>query len=131
MISTASTTSVALMTSTASFHQKNLYFKRKMYIIDGYYFFITWKRSLKVILNQFTLPFQSDLLIIRWMARNIKKLKKNWWFGHKHVGFKILAKIKIYILTRAELLFTLCYEIPCICLYALVSQATALRPFHL
>ena len=27
------------------------------------------------------------------------------------VGPKILAKIKIYILTRAELLFTLCYEI--------------------
>ena len=33
--------------------------------------------------------------------------------SHEHVGSKILAKIKIYILTRAELLFTLCYEIPC------------------
>ena len=33
---------------------------------------------------------------------------------NEHVGPKILAKIKIYILTRAELLFTLCYEIPCI-----------------
>ena len=31
-----------------------------------------------------------------------------------HVGSKILAKIKFYILTRVELLFTLCYEIPCI-----------------
>ena len=31
----------------------------------------------------------------------------------EHVGPKILAKIKIYILTRAELLFNLCYEIPC------------------
>ena len=30
-----------------------------------------------------------------------------------HVGPKILAKIKIYVLTRAELLFHLCYEIPC------------------
>ena len=32
---------------------------------------------------------------------------------NEHVGPKILAKIKIYVLTRAELLFTLCYEIPC------------------
>ena len=36
--------------------------------------------------------------------------------SHGHVGPKILAKIKIYILTRAELLCTLCYEIPCISL---------------
>ena len=28
----------------------------------------------------------------------------------EHVGPKILAKNKIYVLTRAELLFTLCYE---------------------
>jgi hypothetical protein len=33
--------------------------------------------------------------------------------SHEHVGSKILVKIKIYILTRAELLFNLCYEIPC------------------
>ena len=33
---------------------------------------------------------------------------------NENVGPKILAKIKIYVLTRAELLFTLCYEIPCI-----------------
>jgi hypothetical protein len=33
--------------------------------------------------------------------------------SHEHEGPKILAKIKIYILTRAELLFPLCYEIPC------------------
>ena len=32
---------------------------------------------------------------------------------NEHVGPKILAKIKIYVLTRAELLITLCYEIPC------------------
>jgi hypothetical protein len=39
--------------------------------------------------------------------------------SHEHVGSKILAKIKIYILSRAELLCTLCNEIPCIrkCLY--------------
>ena len=33
--------------------------------------------------------------------------------SNEHIGSKILAKIKLYILTRAELLFTLCYEIPC------------------
>ena len=33
--------------------------------------------------------------------------------SHEHVGPKILGKIKTYVLTRAELLFTLCYEIPC------------------
>ena len=33
--------------------------------------------------------------------------------SHEHAGSKILAKIQIYILTRAELLFTLCPEIPC------------------
>ena len=32
---------------------------------------------------------------------------------NEHVGSKILAKIKIYILRRAELLCSLCYEIPC------------------
>ena len=32
---------------------------------------------------------------------------------NEHVGPRILAKIKIYVLTRAELLITLCYEIPC------------------
>ena len=33
--------------------------------------------------------------------------------SHEHVGSKISAKIKIYIFTRAELLITLCNEIPC------------------
>ena len=36
--------------------------------------------------------------------------------SHGQVGHKILAKIKIYTLTRAELLCSLCYEIPCIIL---------------
>ena len=34
--------------------------------------------------------------------------------SHERVGSKIVAQIKIYYLTRAELLFNLCYEIPCI-----------------
>ena len=33
--------------------------------------------------------------------------------SQEHVGSKIVAKIKIYTLTRAELLLNLCYEIPC------------------
>ena len=33
--------------------------------------------------------------------------------SHEHVEPQVLANIKLYILTRAELLFPLCYEIPC------------------
>ena len=33
--------------------------------------------------------------------------------SYEHIESKILSKIKIFILTRAELLFNLCYEIPC------------------
>ena len=33
--------------------------------------------------------------------------------SNKQVGPKLLSKIQIYILTRAELLFTLFSEIPC------------------
>ena len=33
---------------------------------------------------------------------------------YEHVGSKKPAKINTYMLTRAELLITLCYEIPCI-----------------
>jgi hypothetical protein len=37
--------------------------------------------------------------------------------SHEHVGYKIPAKINTYMLTRAELLIHLCYEIPCIRVY--------------
>ena len=33
--------------------------------------------------------------------------------SHEHVGSTIPAKINTYMLTRAELLITLCYETPC------------------
>ena len=57
--------------------------------------------------------------------------------SHEHLGSKILAEIEIYILTRAELLCPLCYEIPCnksakihpdvlICLGAPVLKRTVL-----
>ena len=32
--------------------------------------------------------------------------------SHEHIGSKIPAKIQTYTLSRAELLITLCYEIP-------------------
>ena len=32
---------------------------------------------------------------------------------NENVGPKIIAKIKIYVPTRAKLLFKVCYEIPC------------------
>ena len=41
------------------------------------------------------------------------KSKSQMPLSHEHVGSIILAKIKMYILTRAELLFNLCYGIPC------------------
>ena len=33
--------------------------------------------------------------------------------SQEHIGPLIITKIQIYILTTAELLYTLCYEIPC------------------
>ena len=41
---------------------------------------------------------------------------------NENVGPKILAKIKIYVLTRAELLFTLCYETPCTTIHSVISN---------
>ena len=35
------------------------------------------------------------------------------FLSHEHVGSKIPAKINTYMLTRAGLLITLCYETPC------------------
>ena len=42
------------------------------------------------------------------------KSKSQMPLSHEHVGSIILAKIKMYILTRAELLSNLGNEIPCI-----------------
>ena len=58
--------------------------------------------------------------------------------SHEHVGPKILAKIKIYLLTRAEFIFPLFYEIPCTWILDIAHNSTSsiLRPlqtdhFHL
>ena len=44
--------------------------------------------------------------------------------SHEHIGPKISSKIKIYILSRAKLLCSVCHEIPCMCI-ALVETAYA------
>ena len=41
---------------------------------------------------------------------------------NENVGPKILAKIKIYVLTRAELLFKVCYEIPCTLIWDVINE---------
>ena len=41
---------------------------------------------------------------------------------NEHVGPMVLAKIKIYVFNRAELLIHLCYEIPCIEYTALIMN---------
>ena len=46
---------------------------------------------------------------------------------NEHVGPGILAKIKIYVLTRAELLITLCYETPCTYLITLITIIVYLK----
>ena len=52
----------------------------------------------------------------RWRTTLIQKklvrLAKNG-VSQKYIGPLIIEKIQMYILTKAELLYTLCYEIPC------------------
>ena len=49
---------------------------------------------------------------------------------NEHVGPNILSKIKIYVLTRAELLFTLCYEIPCSWCTLYISTPNTYNPTY-
>ena len=46
------------------------------------------------------------------LKKELVRLAKNG-VSHEYIGPLILEKIQMYILTRAELLSTLCYEIPC------------------
>ena len=50
----------------------------------------------------------------RWCATSIKTglIGKKWGFSGTHISV-IIAKIQIYIVARAELLYPLCSEIPC------------------
>ena len=45
--------------------------------------------------------------------------------SHEHIGYKKLANINTNMLTRAELLITLCYEIPCMKKIILLFSSSA------
>ena len=47
--------------------------------------------------------------------------------SHEHIESKILAEIKIYIHTRAELICPLCYEIPCISMEWLCHNKSTMK----
>ena len=47
--------------------------------------------------------------------------------NNEHVGSKIVAKIKIYNLTRAELICSLCYEIPCSIIFTVINGNSVLE----
>ena len=46
---------------------------------------------------------------------------------YEHVGSKKPAKINTYMLTRAELLITLCYEIPCILIVPIMYESAKVK----
>ena len=48
--------------------------------------------------------------------------------AYEHVGSKKPAKINTYMHTRAELLITLCYEIPCKMIMQLVDEKKVSGP---
>ena len=53
--------------------------------------------------------------------------------SHEHVGPKISAKIKVYILSRAKLLCSLCHEIPCIknlCVFVKTKYVNCIKITH-
>ena len=47
-----------------------------------------------------------------WFKKKLVRLAKNG-VSQECIGPLILEKMQMYILTRAESLYTLCYEIPC------------------
>ena len=83
------------------------------------------KKAKNKIENRFTFGTFKLLLLKKWIwiftsyrggqhQKNKNwRIRHKWVLSHEYVGPKILAKIKIYVLTRAELLFQVCYEIPC------------------
>ena len=59
-------------------------------------------------------------MFAKWTIDGVQhQFNKNWLdrqkngVSQKHIEPLILTKIQINILTRAELLYTLCYEVPC------------------
>ena len=84
-----------------------------MYIFNGLLLFITKKRPLKLKIIQNSWRNKKCWQIEPYMARNIKKN----WLDRQNIGFlwnTYTRKSQMYIHTRVNLLYTLCYEIPCI-----------------
>ena len=51
--------------------------------------------------------------------------------SHEHIESKTPEKIQIYILTRAELLITLCNEIPCTNILRLTNSISTVQQTHI
>ena len=81
MTSTASTTSVASMTSTASFHEKTFNLKKNMY----FWWFVIFYFLKKAPKSQNNSKFikEQDILT-NWTIDGAQHQKiKNWWIWHK------------------------------------------------
>ena len=56
------------------------------------------------------------------IQKKLVRLAKNG-VSHEYIGPLILEKIQMYILIRAELLYTLCHEIPCSSIFCKTQKA--------
>ena len=97
-----------LFDSWSLISSKNLYF---WWFINLYYLKKTHK-------SQNNSKFNKEQEVLH----NIDSIKTGWLWAKMgvsqgHIGLLISEKIQTYILTRAELLFTLCYEIHCTTTY--------------
>ena len=79
MTSTASTTSVASMTSTVSFNQKTFNLKKNIFF-DGLLLSITWKRPIKVKIIQNLLRNKRFWVTFFWFYKIVKLGIDMLWF---------------------------------------------------
>ena len=81
MTSTASTTSVASMTSTASFHQKPFNLQKNIY----FWWFVTFHYLKKNPKRQNNSKFIKEQEVLsNWTIEGVQHQKnKNWWIQHK------------------------------------------------
>ena len=115
MTSTASTTSVASMTSTASFHQKTFNLKKKYIFLLVSYFLLLEKHPYKSKywgkkMNQRCFPNWTIDGVQHWFNKN--------WLARQKCGFlrntqDLLFKKKSKCISSPKLLFTVWDETPC------------------
>ena len=81
MTPTASATSVASMTSTASFHQKTFNLKKNIY----FWWFVTFYYLKKAPKSQNNSKFIKEQEVLsNWTIEGAQHQKnKNWWIQHK------------------------------------------------